>query len=1507
MKGKLIIASILTIFRKVIFWGVLGLLISLTVIIILLQTTRFQNWATQKVLTLVRENTNLVVSLDQIRISWFDSVDVTNLEILDYQGYTLIAAKEAYLDFDLLLLVSENRVSFNQLELVGGALNLVKYEDSLNLNLMEFIFEISKLKPEDSPKRVERKANIAVDDILLTDFTFSFDNKSRDSLQEGRFDFGHFSFSIPETSLSRFYLKGDTIIAHIHEFSGVETNSKFTVEVLRANFELSKRDLLLDKLKLSTPKSVISDRIALHYNGFDDFNTFVDSVSISANLVDTHLHPDDLRYFTNVKDELPPFEFSGIVNGKIKELSIKEMNLKVGKKSYLYGKIELVGLPKISETFVDFSVDHGYFMSNDLGVLMNDLPANIKNLGALSFSGRFLGFMTDFVAKAEVATLEGKIVSDINLKFPAGWQSAQYSGSMKLTNFSAGAFLGNKKLFQKMNFEGKIRGRGMLLTNADFYSEGTLTNTGIYGYKYKWIKAKGHFSSQYFDGVLEVRDPNAILKASGNINLKARPEVINVEAQIEKMDFQATRLTNQPYVLNTDLELRLVGLALDSMNANAYFRSFEMLFDSQSLAMDSAVVFARNSNGVRKVEFLLPGIHGKLEGDFYYSHLINDLSRVGADLKRYFQPSGDVQVEDPNSTPIHDRYRMAFELGFGDVSRYTEFFNKELFISEGALIEGTYQQRKNATVSLYATVDSINYNGSGYKNNELDINISKDLDSLGVLAMANISSEKQYWRNMPNSSDLNIEAIWQNNNLTLNTSVDQPETNSKASINANVDFYEDKLVFSFRPSNIQVLGDRWFFNMYNKIEYYGKYVNISQLELYQNEQTILLGGVYSDSTDTNLNLTFRAFDLSNFNTISPISLGGTLDGDFSAKRDNPEEAYHLISEMSVLDLIVDENYVGNLRGESIWEPNNARLAVNFQVKRKSVNTLGINGFFYPEKDQDQLEMEVDFKKAKLELLSSLFEKNISNLAGDANGNVTISGNLNDPLINGYGDISDGFFTYDYLGTSYSFDGRVLFTNKSIGFKDIVLKDKEFNRANLEGRIYHDSFKNMRPDVRLSTNDFIFLNTTSNHGETYYGTVHASGNVQITGSFSDLLISAKIKSEKGTKFYISLEEDNKVDQKHYITFTDFSDTTNVANLAESILDAISGVRLDFDMEITRDAYVELIFDPRAGDIIKGSGDGNLKLILDNNGEFEVFGDVRIAQGSYNFTYSIAGTPVISKEFYIRPGGIISFYGDPYEGVLNIDAIYKQLASLGDYQTGINTNQVPVLVVLSLKGQMLSPNIGFAINLEDNQSSATPQENSLISEINNNDQMLKKQVFSLMMFRRFSPKENDQNAGIGSGFSSISEFLSNQISYYVSQLNENLEVNVDLATTDQNTQNNRQRSTLQLNLAYTFLDGRLRVSGGGAFNNGQNTVSAEPNSAFIGDWAVKYLLTADGKLLLRAFSQADQLVGVPQRETGVSLQVVKSFDDLRELLPKAKVEEIRKRELKNMESDTTNVLP
>ena len=130
----------------------------------------------------------------------------------------------------------------------------------------------------------------------------------------------------------------------------------------------------------------------------------------------------------------------------------------------------------------------------------------------------------------------------------------------------------------------------------------------------------------------------------------------------------------------------------------------------------------------------------------------------------------------------------------------------------------------------------------------------------------------------------------------------------------------------------------------------------------------------------------------------------------------------------------------------------------------------------------------------------------------------------------------------------------------------------------------------------------------------------------------------------------------------------------------------------------------------------------------------------------------------------------------------------------------------------------------------------------------EQELYRQVFSLIVLRKFSPPESFNTSG--SVVNSVSELLSNQLSYWMSQVDQNLEIDVDLNVMDDDAFN-----TFQLRASYTLFNGRLRLTGDGTYNNSSSSPKQANPSTIAGDWTVDYMLTADGKLRVKMFSRTN----------------------------------------------------
>ena len=1501
------IGAIIDILKKTLFWLLTSIVSLFLILFLILQISPVQNYLKDKIVGTINTKTGQEIQLDNINIKWFDQITLSGLQVMDYKENILLKAKEVDIDYHISNLLVNNHLYLDGVIISDGVFNLVNYKDTLNVNLIEFINAMKSLKEtENKPDSLKRPLKVTVKQIDLHGFnTYIRNEKIASTKSSDKIDFSDFGINISEASFYDFRVKKDTIEAVIGYLIGNESQTGFKIQELHTDFLITNKLLSLENFHFKTPNSVIEDSFSFRYNSFLDLNHFNERVNFTLKLTGSRIDMYDLSYILNVPRRHELFYADAKISGEMSRLNVDDLVLGYNHSTKIRGSVEFFGLPQINEAFIDARITSGYLHPDDFSIYLGEFSENVKALGQIEFNGRFLGFLNDFVANATFNTEKGKVTSDINLKFPGEFADAKYSGGLVLESFNAGAFIQNKKLLQKVNLEGNIDGQGFRIDNASFLLDAEITDTGINGYSYDFIKANGRFAASYFQGSLYVDDPHCKINGVGTLNLGIFPEQIEVRAFVDQLDFKDLGLSDEDISLKTSVYANVTGLNIDSLIGKIYLDSTTLAWEDKEITLDTIAVESERNEGIRSIYIELAEANMELTGDFYFSQLTKDIGLLASEIKSYFDPDFDQRMVKARDTSNLSRYTVDFAFNYQNINPYLDFLVDDLLVSEGGIVEGTYYQRENATLFLYGEVDSLQYKGIKYYENILEANASKDVDSLGIIANIYLHSERQEWKKIPETRDLSLEAVWFNNKVTLQTNIKQPENKNSAQINSELKIQRDKLVFTFMPSNMVAFGERWFFNPYNRIEIRENEIFTDNLEVYNGEQAIRLEGIFSDKAETDLKLDFKDFELKSISSITPFSLSGNLTSTIELKRNAQDSTYRLLSEVKLRTLVFDDLLIGNVYGSSDWVDGLDGLSLDLVVERESVRTINVEGFYYPYKEDNQLEVGIAFDQANIKMVEPLFTQMFSNIGGEASGSIRITGSLEYPLLNGKSTVNNGRFTFDYLNTNYVFDGDITFDNEEIGFQGIDIRDRNGDHASISGHVRHKGFKDFKLNLGIDATRFLFLNTTDQDNNLYYGSAKGTGNISVTGPANDLLIEAKMKTESGTKIYIPIEDGEDFDQKEYISFVNLRDSTNQVDLKEIVRNTISGVRLDFDLDITNDAYMELIFDIKTGDIIRGRGNGNINMTLDTQGDFQLFGDINIVEGGYNFTIP----NFINKEFSIQPGSTITWYGDPYAGILNLKAIYRQMASLADYDVqqegaqGVH-QRYPFLVILDLQGDMLSPKIDFEIKIDETQVQPEATDQARISLINNDEQELKRQVFSLLILRKFSPR-NGFSIGGGAVGSSLSEFLSNQFSYFISQVDENLEVDIDLSTYKDTDAFN----TFQLRLAYTFFDGRLRVSGGGLVS--QSGGNSDPGDGFIGDWSVRYLLTKDGHLRIKAFSQAKRRIASANstsanlfRETGVSFQYIKSFNEFSELLRKSREESIEETSEESAESKPTS---
>lgn len=317
---------------------------------------------------------------------------------------------------------------------------------------------------------------------------------------------------------------------------------------------------------------------------------------------------------------------------------------------------------------------------------------------------------------------------------------------------------------------------------------------------------------------------------------------------------------------------------------------------------------------------------------------------------------------------------------------------------------------------------------------------------------------------------------------------------------------------------------------------------------------------------------------------------------------------------------------------------------------------------------------------------------------------------------------------------------------------------------------------------------------------------------------------------------------------------------------------------------------------------------------------MYGDFTVVTGNYLFTLMNIG---LNKPFNVQPGGTISWSGNPYEAIIDINATYSGLntsvynfiseylaATSGDVQE-LARNSTPVNLGMKLTGKLLKPDIAFDITFPNLDSELRNYAENKMRTVRLDPNELNRQVFGLLVLGQFLPSGYTIQAS-EVGINTVSEMLSNQLSIYLTEFfsefltGSNLVQGIDFdisfnrfsSTFDpDNPANSYTNNELRTRLKVIVND-RISVQAGGNFGN--QAYTGGTNGLLAGEFVLEYVLSKDRRLKLRMYAgtEADIASGRRNRQ-GVALSYKREFDSFSELLD-ARKRKKEKRQLLKMKN-------
>ena len=317
-------------------------------------------------------------------------------------------------------------------------------------------------------------------------------------------------------------------------------------------------------------------------------------------------------------------------------------------------------------------------------------------------------------------------------------------------------------------------------------------------------------------------------------------------------------------------------------------------------------------------------------------------------------------------------------------------------------------------------------------------------------------------------------------------------------------------------------------------------------------------------------------------------------------------------------------------------------------------------------------------------------------------------------------------------------------------------------------------------------------------------------------------------------------------------------------------------MEFVFDVTDDAEMQLVFDPKNGDKIRARGKGIIKMEINTKGDFNMYGDYTVSQGDYLFTFQ----NVINKKFNVISGGTIRWNGSPYDADLDIKAVYNLKASLSGLGLDTNRNSVPVECIINITGKLEKPSFNFEIVLP---SLTEFEKSQYLTVINQN---IDYEFLSLLIINSFvPPSEGKSNfAGTNSNMvgKTISEALSAQLSNWISQISKKVDIGFKYTPSD-----NISKEQVEVALSTQLFNDRVKIESNLGVGGGQISTQTQNSQNIIGDVNVEVKITDE--LKLKVFNKSNQynvLNNYAPYTQGIGIFYRKEFNSIKELFRRKK---------------------
>ena len=1354
---------------------------------------------------------------------------INNFNIFDHKNDTLIYIDKITTSIFNTTNILTSNTKLSSLDLSNGVIKIIKHPGDSLTNFEVFINKV-KLDNETGIKDF----SLELKNLILNDFRIDLLNKSTLSNQLNDFNLTVYDLK---------YLKSQISLsienASYTDLYGLRLDNFYsTITYTESGFNMS--DFIINSANSKLKGSLsISD---INKKGFADSN-------IKLNILDSKISTNEINLYSNslISDE--SIEFTTFLNGSFNNTLNGRLNFQCGNntKAKINFSIEdIFGKIKVNTVLEEFYTNYNDLKT--LPVLKNyQIPDFLISTEFISING-VCDYKNGLISNKYVVDTDfGELTLDINLiNFLQKPKESKFYGTVRFNEF----------LFKDLKlFSSTIR------TSANFILDGSISpgqplKTSVSGLVsdlsigrsvFNNILINGRTNNDRFTGNISSNNKKLIFDLNGFIDYSTKLKSVNFNLDLDNLQIDIDKS------FKAGLNINLAGTSIEDITGSILFSDSNYTTNKKIYSFKELKVLSFFENNERVTKFNSPTvINGFIKGDL-------DIKKLRFD----FEESIKYNIYEKNFSDItSSKVSTAFE--FNIYSDLVSVFFPYLSFDNNTVIKGLIDDDPSK-FKLEVISPRIQFNNFVANSLYLSLNNSKSINNF------KLQTKNVFFNGIDSLNYISLNKSTINDSKVVKLDVNFfNKTNNSIHTEIRYSLNNDNLYFDLNNSKVIYNEKDWSLTM-DSLSYYdinNQILNINNLKLLNNKNKIIVNANYKKNYFSYLSLYFANLCLDNFPINNKdLNLSGILNGEFVYDINSSDE-----SKLRIDNLALNEYDFGLL--ETVINYDNNLSIYNFEayLSKDSSEILYSKGDLILSDTINKADLFINLNKLPINALNVIGKNNIDNIRGNVTGYLKIKNLFDNPYFSGNLLFTNSGLRIPYTKVDYLFasNSSVILENNKFVLNNVDFEDsKHRSKGKLNGVISHNIFSNWLLDLEIETERLLILDTKDINNPVYYGTAFVSGGIKINGPGERLLFDADISTEKGTMFNIPLNESkNFTENISYIKFADNS--ANTIDKKKYKLDNIKGVELDFNLSVNKNAEIEILIDRSSGSTIKGFGNGDLIMEINNKGKFNMFGDFIVDNGKYNFIY--AG--ILKKEFNLNKGGSIVWSGDPLKGLINLETSYTKIEANPSILLDNPINlSIPVSVNVNLTGELLNPTPEFKLEFPNVDSSINNELQYRLNDKESNQF----QGLSLLATGSF---QNDINLNEQALFGNLAESAASIINNILFDENDKLKfgLNYQLGeSTPDYKSDDKFGVTLTTRLSENILiNGKLGVPIGGV-----------TESVIAGDFEIELKLNSDRSLTMKIFNRENTIrnfgeqIGYTQG-VGVSYKV--EFSNFKKLIKK-----------------------